>query len=63
MIGVAVKCKEDMEILNLNVKFEKGTFYTFVEDDDQKIWVISRNHEPIKILDKNIFKRHFKIKN
>lgn len=62
MIGILVKCKEDMEIINMNAFFIKGIHYTMIEDNENKLWVISREHTPINIMNKDIFNRHFEIK-
>jgi hypothetical protein len=58
-IGQLVKCKEDIEIINLNVNFYKGVFYTALMG--QEIYVIDRLHKNIKIPN-SIFKKHFKLK-
>ena len=58
-IGQLVKCKEDIEITNLNINFYKGILYTALIEDD--IYVIDREHKSIKITQK-IFKKHFKLK-
>lgn len=58
-VGRLVKCKEDIEITNLNVNFYKGTLYTALIEEE--IYVIDREHKNIK-LPKNIFNKHFKLK-
>lgn len=58
-IGTLVKCKEDMEIVNLNINFYKGTLYTALIQD--KIVVIDRTHKNIELNNK-LFNKHFKIK-
>jgi hypothetical protein len=58
-IGQLVKCKEDIEITNLDIYFYKGILYTALIDEE--IYVIDREHKNIK-LPINIFKKHFKLK-
>ena len=58
-IGQLVKCKEDIEITNLNIHFYKGIYYTALIEEE--IYVIDRQHKNIK-LPINIFKKHFKLK-
>jgi len=62
MIGILVKCKEDMDIINMEVSFKKDIFYTMIEDNEHKLWVISREHTPVNIMNKDIFNRHFELK-
>ena len=58
-VGKLVKCKEDIEIINLNINFYKGVLYTALVEED--IYVIDREHKSIK-LPIDIFKKHFKFK-
>lgn len=58
-IGQLVKCKEDIEITNLDINFYKGILYTALIEKD--IYVIDREHKNIKLSIK-IFKKHFKLK-
>ena len=58
-VGQLVKCKEDMEITNLNVNFYKGILYTALIGEN--IYVIDREHNNIKLTN-NIFNKHFKLK-
>ena len=58
-IGQLIKCKEDIEITNLDINFYKGVLYTALIGED--IYVIDREHKNIK-LPTNIFKKHFKLK-
>lgn len=57
-IGLLVECKEDMEIINLDINFYKDIFYTALIED--KIFVIDRQHKNIE-LTKKLFKKHFNI--
>lgn len=57
-IGLLVECKEDMEIINLDINFYKDIFYTALIED--KIFVIDRQHKNIE-LTKQLFKKHFNI--
>lgn len=56
-IGLALLCKEDMEIINLNIYFKEGKKYLAVPQQDG-IWVVDENHVPIKLTDKQLL-RHF----
>lgn len=58
-IGRLVKCKEDIEITNLNINFYKGVYYTALIEEE--IYVIDREHKNIKLPIK-IFKKHFNLK-
>lgn len=58
-IGTLVECIEDMEILNLDINFYKGIYYTALID--VKTFVIDRQHKNIQLNNK-LFKKHFKIK-
>ena len=58
-IGKLVKCKEDIEITNLDINFYKGVYYTALIEEE--IYVIDRNHKSIKLTN-NIFNKHFKLK-
>lgn len=59
MIGILVKCIEDMEIINLNANFYKDIYYTLTEDNEKQLWVISREHIPVNVSNRDIFNRHF----
>lgn len=61
MKGLLVKCKEDMEVVNLNASFVKNVFYTLV-DINSKLWVVSKEHIPVNVSNRDIFNRHFEFK-
>lgn len=58
--GHLIECKEDMEIVNFDVKFIEGKKYLLVPDQEGKYYVVDERHNPIRILIKEL-KRHFKI--
>lgn len=62
MIGILVRCKEDMEVINMNANFQKDTFYTLTQDNEKQIWIISREHIPVNVSNRDILNRHFEIK-
>ena len=58
-IGKLVECREDLEVVNLDINFYEDIYYTALIGD--KIYVIDRNHKSIEV-SKDIFKKHFKNK-
>lgn len=61
-MGILIECREDMEIINLNASFKKDVFYTLVEDANSLLWVISREHIPVNISNRDILNRHFNLR-
>ena len=58
--GILLECKEDMELVDLDMIFIKGKNYLGVPTNDN-ITIIDRNHKSFE-LNEQLFERHFKFK-
>ena len=58
--GILLECKEEMELVDLNMIFLEGKLYLGVPTNDT-ISVVDRNHKLFE-LNQELFNRHFKIK-
>lgn len=58
--GTLVECKEEMEIVNLDMHFIEGKYYLVLIED--KIFIVDRQHKNIELTE-DLFKKHFKIIN